>query len=168
MQNNKALIAALCLAASLLVVAAGIYGGAWSTYVMYVDLVNGRTRSQEIAFGFSLKHTPPKDTDFTRLVKLYHLEQVPVWKVGVLSQRGLRRMFFPQEVTTNAGRDFFALKYLAVLAELNEVDDLPKAISEVRKLALTKNGFDAARYVSDIHSKFLRLDDRSNSDTLNN
>ena len=91
----------LVVASAILLFAAPLF---WGTCKVYFDLNNGLLKKQWDSFGL-IYWESIEETDYSKLLKKFGLgEESSNWKLADSEELGVRRSFFPQNVSYSYGR----------------------------------------------------------------
>ena len=117
------------------------------TRSLYVDIVNGDEKHVRKALGLTYS-VKTNVTAFSLLVDWFGLRENPDWRLAVYDE--MRDFLGSNHLCFNAGESIVAMKALAMLVELNEIDNPPEKIRQLRLILQSKDTTAVAEYIRNL------------------
>ena len=127
---------------------------------LYVDIVNGEEKLVRETLGWTYSVTT-NATAYSLLVDRLGLRDKPDWRLA--DREEMRDLFDSEHTCFKAGKSLVAMEALALHAELDEIDDLPGAIRQLRLLLQAKDTMAVPKFMQNLSSQRLEtLNSRKN------
>ena len=119
---------------------------------IYVDIMNGDTRNVVKVFGIPVLSSHYQ-TDYSKLVKDFHLTQNPQWEIAFEKNHGLAYFFYPSSTSTSYHRLLAAMRDVPLLMRLDYLDDPTTTIQKMLTLTLSGKPEMSQAIITDIMSE---------------
>ena len=120
------------------------------TRSLYVDIVNGDEKRVSKALGLTFG-VKTNATAYSLLVDRFGLREEPDWRLAAHDE--MRDFLGANHLCFNAGKSIVAMEALAWLVEMDEIDDPPGAIRQLRSLLQEKDATAAHEFIRNLSKR---------------